>query len=155
MAQIQQPPKVSEIRFDDWLFLFWKSVTTAAVGTVATTGTTQVSGGGTGATNLNGYLKGNGTSPFTSILKIPYSDITGTPIISNNQPPVTALNQNAGTGLYVITAYGTSTTASIAGTALRVNVTNGTGISGNPTIDIAPEYFSQQSNILCFAAACG
>ena len=155
MAKVPQPPEVANERFDDWLFLFWKSVTNTVVGTSPTVGTTQVSGGGTGATSLTGYVVGNGTSPFTTVTQIPYSAISGTPIISNNQPPVTALNQNAGTGLYVLTSYGASTTVSITGTIFRLNVTNGNGVAGNPTIDIAPEYFSQQSNVLCFAAACG
>ena len=162
MAKVAQPPKVDDIRFDDWLFLFWKSVTTAVVGDSTSTGATQaitgiipVINGGTGVSNLTGYLKGNGTNPLTAVTKIPYSDITGVPAVSGDQPPVTALNQNAGTGIYVVTAYGASKTCVIVGTTSVVNVTNGDGINGNPAINIAPEYFSQQSNFLCFAAACG
>lgn len=162
MPNVSQPPKVANDRFDDWLFLFWKSVTNAAIGSSTATGTdqstttlTQVSNGGTGVSNLTGYLKGNGANPFTAVSKIPYSDITGVPTVSGDLPPVTALNQNAGTGIYVITAYGASKTCVIVGTTSVVNVTNGDGINGNPAINIAPEYFSQQSNFLCFAAAYG
>lgn len=36
-----------------------------------------VSSGGSGATTLSGYLKGNGTSAFTASTTIPYTDITG------------------------------------------------------------------------------
>src|SRR5262245_40415055 len=55
------------------------SITT--LGTV-TTGvwsatTIAVNKGGTGATSLTGYVKGNGTSPFTASATIPNTDITG------------------------------------------------------------------------------
>jgi hypothetical protein len=40
-------------------------------------GTVAVSKGGSGATSLTGYLKGNGTSPFTALNTIPSSDISG------------------------------------------------------------------------------
>ena len=39
--------------------------------------------GGTGATTLTGYLKGNGTSPFTAVSAIPTTDLSGT--ITNAQ----------------------------------------------------------------------
>lgn len=38
-----------------------------------------VSNGGTGANTLTGYVKGNGTGPFTASATIPYADISGTP----------------------------------------------------------------------------
>ncbi len=41
-------------------------------------GTLTVAYGGTGATTLTGYLKGNGTSAFTASSTIPGSDIDGT-----------------------------------------------------------------------------
>lgn len=41
------------------------------------TGTLGVSNGGTGATTLTGYVKGNGTSAFTASSTIPNTDITG------------------------------------------------------------------------------
>jgi len=41
------------------------------------TGTLGVSNGGTGATTLTGYVKGNGTSAFTATTTIPNTDITG------------------------------------------------------------------------------
>jgi len=42
-----------------------------------TTGTLPVTAGGTGATTLTGYVKGNGTSAFTASSTIPNTDITG------------------------------------------------------------------------------
>lgn len=50
---------------------------------------------------------------------------------------LTALAGASGTGLYVRTAPGASAQRSIAGVAGRTSVTNGDGISGNPTIDLA------------------
>ena len=41
------------------------------------TGTLGVSNGGTGATTLTGYVKGNGTSAFTASTTVPSTDITG------------------------------------------------------------------------------
>jgi len=43
----------------------------------AVTGTLPVGNGGTGATTLTGYVKGNATSAFTASSTIPTSDITG------------------------------------------------------------------------------
>jgi hypothetical protein len=42
-----------------------------------TTGTLPVTAGGTGATTLTGYVKGNGASAFTASSTIPNTDITG------------------------------------------------------------------------------
>jgi hypothetical protein len=55
------------------------SITT--LGTIGTgtwqAGTIAVSFGGTGATSLTGYVRGNGTSAFTASASIPNTDITG------------------------------------------------------------------------------
>jgi hypothetical protein len=40
-------------------------------------GTVAVDNGGTGATNLSGYVIGNGTSAMTTVSKIPVADVTG------------------------------------------------------------------------------
>jgi len=45
--------------------------------TTHVSGTLPVNNGGSGATTLTGYLKGNGTSPFTAVATIPNTDITG------------------------------------------------------------------------------
>ena len=39
----------------------------------------------------------------------------------------------------------TSTARTLAGTTDRISVTNGTGVAGNPTIDIAPTYVGQNT----------
>jgi len=41
------------------------------------TGTVPVDNGGTGASTLTGYVKGNGTSPMTASATVPSTDITG------------------------------------------------------------------------------
>jgi hypothetical protein len=48
-----------------------------------TTGTLNVSRGGTGATTLTGYVKGSGTSAMTASATIPTSDLTGTLAVAN------------------------------------------------------------------------
>lgn len=50
--------------------------------TLGWTGQLSVARGGTGASTLTGYIKGNGTSAFTASATIPYSDISGTPSLS-------------------------------------------------------------------------
>ena len=50
---------------------------TATTGAVTLAGTLGVPSGGSGAVTLTGYLKGNGTSPFTASATIPYTDISG------------------------------------------------------------------------------
>lgn len=51
----------------------------------------------------------------------------------------------AGTGIAVRTATDTWVQRSVAGTSNRVTVTNGDGVSGNPTIDIASSYVGQNT----------
>ena len=46
-------------------------------GEITLGGILNVSNGGTGATSLTGYLKGNGTGAFTAVAKVPYADISG------------------------------------------------------------------------------
>lgn len=45
--------------------------------TTHVSGTLAVGNGGSGATTLTGYLVGNGTSPFTAVSTIPYTDVSG------------------------------------------------------------------------------
>jgi hypothetical protein len=49
----------------------------AAVGANKITGILDVAHGGSGANNLTGYLKGNGTSPYSTSTQIPVTDISG------------------------------------------------------------------------------
>lgn len=51
----------------------------------------------------------------------------------------------AGTGLVAHTAAGTYVERTLTGTANRISVTNGGGVAGNPTLDIAATYVGQTS----------
>jgi len=102
-----------------------------------TTGTLPVTAGGSGATTLTGYLKGNGTSAFTASASIPNTDISGLGTMST---------QNANT---VSITGGTATLTS-------VSLTSGT-ITTTPTnaTDIAnKDYVDSVAQGLNFHAAC-
>ena len=58
-------------------------------------------------------------------------------LILNIPPNVTALANTSTTGLYAITGAGTSATRTIQGTAGRTSVTNGSGVAGDPAVDLA------------------
>ena len=57
------------------------SATTAGFATTAggLSGTLSVSGGGTGATSLTGYVVGNGAAAMSAVSTIPWTDISSTP----------------------------------------------------------------------------
>jgi hypothetical protein len=57
-------------------------------------GTVAVANGGTGATSLSGYIKGNGTSAMTASATIPVADITGAET-TTNKSTVTDLGGNS------------------------------------------------------------
>ena len=66
-------------------------------------GTIGVAYGGTGATTLTGYLKGNGTSAFTASTTIPTTDLSGT--ISNAQLANSTISGvSLGSNLFSLTA---------------------------------------------------
>jgi hypothetical protein len=87
--------------------------TITTLGTIATgvwNGTTiSVANGGSGATTLTGYLKGNGTSAFTAVASIPGSDVSGNISGTASNVSGTVAIANGGTG---------ATTAGAALTAL-------------------------------------
>ena len=89
-------------------------------GNIVLGGTLNVSNGGTGATSLIGYLRGNGLSPFSASSTIPTSDLSGT--ISNAQLANSTVTFNG-----VTVALGS--TGTITATATNP-LTIGTGLSG-------------------------
>jgi hypothetical protein len=56
-----------------------------------------------------------------------------------------ALHNLASNGIFVRTAADTIAARSVAGTANRITITNGDGVSGNPTVDIASTYIGQDT----------
>jgi hypothetical protein len=66
------------------------------------TGTLPVGNGGTGATTLTGYVKGNGASAFSASASVPASDVTGLATVAtsgsfsdlSNKPGIRSNGQN-------------------------------------------------------------
>lgn len=91
-------------------------------GTITLAGTLVVSNGGTGATTLTGYVKGNGTSAMTASTTIPSTDITGLGTMSTQNASSVAITGGSIDG----TAIGATT----ASTGKFTTVTATSGISG-------------------------
>jgi len=85
-----------------------------ASGTLTLGGTLAVPNGGTGATTLTGYVKGNGTSAMTASATIPTTDLSGT--ISNAQLANSAITIN-GTSTSLGGSISVGTVTSVTGTA--------------------------------------
>jgi len=88
-------------------------------GTLTLSGTLVVSNGGTGATTLTGYVKGNGTSAFTASATIPNTDISGLGTMSTQNASSVAITGGTING----TTIGATTAA--AGTFTTVTATTG------------------------------
>lgn len=58
---------------------------------------------------------------------------------------LTALAGNTSNGIWARTGSGTGSARTITGTSNRIGVTNGDGVSGNPTIDISSSYVGQNT----------
>jgi hypothetical protein len=71
--------------------------------TAQVSGTLPVGNGGTGATTLTGYVKGNGTSAFTALASVPAADVSGLATVAtsgsfsdlSNKPGIRSNGQNA------------------------------------------------------------
>lgn len=112
---------------------------------------------GTGVAISAGVLSATGTGgTVTSItLTQPAAGLTitgsGVAITSTGSPTFALANDLAGVeglstnGIAVRTATDTWTTRTIGGTANRITITNGDGISGAPAIDIASSYVGQST----------
>lgn len=139
---------------------------TAAEIAAAATNVRTVATGGTGASTLTGYVKGNGTSAMTASATIPYADMAGRAYIqalstvdqTGNVSAATAVTFNSGTsgtGINIVTS--TQITFTEAGTymiapnlqlknsdAADNDVTiwlrkNGTNIANSATIVTVPK----------------
>ena len=108
------------------------SATLTANGTFTISGTLGVPFGGTGATSLSGYLKGNGTSAFTAVSTIPGSDISGA--VASATSATTATSATSATTATNVSGSGTVSTTTVTATgdittssSSRVIVGSGSG----------------------------
>ena len=89
-------------------------------GTLTMSGTLNVANGGTGATTLTGYVKGNGSSAFTAAASIPSSDVTGLGTMSTQNASAVAITGGTVDGATI------GGTTPGAGTFTSVAMTTGT-----------------------------
>jgi hypothetical protein len=96
------------------------------------TGTIPVANGGTGASTLTGYVKGNGTAAMTASATVPSTDITGLGTMSTQNSSNINVTGGSISGT-TVAGYVPSTTTITAGTGL----TGGGDLSANRTLAIA------------------
>jgi hypothetical protein len=95
-------------------------------------GTVPVINGGTGASTLTGYVKGNGTANMTASATVPSTDVTGLGTMSTQNANAVAVTGGSITGT-TVAGYVPTTTTITAGTGL----TGGGDLSANRTLAIA------------------
>lgn len=127
-------------------------------GEITLGGILNVSNGGTGATSLTGYLKGNGTGAFTAVAKVPYADISGSiPYADLTGKPTNVsafandvgyLTRSFSTGTRMLFAQATAPTGwtqvndlNVNNRALRVVTGAGGGLGG--TLDFTSAFTSR------------
>lgn len=104
--------------------------------TTHVSGTLPVANGGSGATTLTGYLKGNGTSAFTGSASIPVGDLSGTLSVASGGTGATTLTGYVkGAGTAALTASATIPNTDITGLGtMSTQNANNVAITGG-TID--------------------
>jgi hypothetical protein len=87
-------------------------------------GTIDVANGGTGASTLTGYVKGNGTSAMTAVATVPSTDITGLGTMSTQNATAVAITGGTINGTTIgATTPSTVNATTITGQTARVNGT--------------------------------
>ena len=127
-----------------------KSTITAGTGVSVANGAGTITIGNTGVTSVT---VASSTTPGLTVSN-PTVTTTGTIslALSSELVGVDALSSAAQTGFVVRTGAGTYTSsAAITGTAGDIIVTNGNGVAGNPTIDLAPVTQGSTGNFNKFA----
>jgi len=112
--------------------LFNISSTGALLSLVNSSAGFQVKTNATTITNRSIAVSGNGLSITNG------SGVSGDPTITLSGAPLNLANASFN-GLVVLSTAGGITSATITGTTNQITVTNGTGISGNPTIAISSD----------------
>ena len=95
-------------------------------------GTIPVENGGTGASTLTGYVKGNGTAAMTASATVPSTDITGLGTMSTQNANSVSITGGSISGT-TVAGYVPTTTTITAGTGL----TGGGDLSANRTLSIS------------------
>jgi hypothetical protein len=129
-------------------------------GAITLGGTLNVSNGGTGATSLTGYVKGNGTSAMTASASIPNTDVTGLGTMSTQNANNVAVTGGTVAGATITggtinnTPIGAGTAA--AGTFTNVAMTTGTITTSpvNNTDIVNKEYADAIASGINFHEAC-
>jgi hypothetical protein len=121
-----------------------------------------VASGGTGATTLTGYVKGNGTSLMTASATIPNTDITGLGTMSTQNANAVAITggtisglgtalavASGGTGATTLTGlvYGNGTSAMTAASAAQVVAVIGSTAVANATLAATATLATTATNI--------
>jgi hypothetical protein len=125
---------------------------TATNGNVVLSGTLNVSNGGTGATTLTGYVKGNGTSAFTANSTIPNTDITGLGTMSTQNRDSVNITGGVLTGVNIDTS--TLDNSIVGGTTpangyfLNLYTNGAQAISASSTNTLTNKTISGSSNTL-------
>ena len=105
----------------------------ATTGAITLSGTLIVANGGTGATTLTGYVKGNGTLAFTASSTVPTTDLSGT--ITNAQLANSSITINGSAiSLGGSVSVGTVTSVSGTGTVNGLTLTGTVTSSGSLTL---------------------
>jgi len=91
----------------------------------ALTGVIDVANGGTGASTLTGYVKGNGTSAMTAAATVPSTDITGLGTISTQNANAVAITGGTINGTTI------GATTAVAGSFTDLSVTGTTSFDGS------------------------
>ena len=120
VSTIPDTPDTSLVRPSDW------NADHTLVGTI------DVANGGTGASTLTGYVKGNGTSAMTAVATVPSTDITGLGTMSTQNANAVAITGGSITGVS-----GLGTVTSVAATVPSVLSITGSPITTSGTLAIA------------------
>jgi hypothetical protein len=97
-------------------------------------GTVPVANGGTGATTLTGYVKGNGTSALTAAATVPTSDLTGTLDVANGGTGITS----AGTSGNVLTSNGSAWVSSAPAVTAWTQISSAAFVDTGTTFSSIP-----------------